>query len=311
MMNPVLRREAVTTMRGWKNFAVLTFYISVTALAAGLFIYGSVVGAYDFSFDPRSMVYLYALLCGIQLGLVMLSVPALTAGSISGERERQTLDLLLVTRMSSFSIVVGKLLSSMVFVLLLIFSTLPVFGIVFYFGAVGILDIFAMMAFILSVAFMAGAISIFFSCVYKKTVISIMLVYVLLGCLCVGTILLAVLPTVFELAQDSTTISPWRIVLPLVANPGAGFLSLMEAQIGVGFDDLSYYLTAKDVLLKAVIENLWVANIIFNIVIGGLFTLLAASRVNPIKGKRDKKEKVKKEKRKKKDKNNIEQTQES
>ena len=39
MMNPVLRREAVTSLRGWKNFAVLTFYLGVTALGAGMVIY--------------------------------------------------------------------------------------------------------------------------------------------------------------------------------------------------------------------------------------------------------------------------------
>ena len=33
----------------------------------------------------------------LQFGMLVLVAPAMTAGSISGERERQTLDLLLVT----------------------------------------------------------------------------------------------------------------------------------------------------------------------------------------------------------------------
>ena len=126
MMNPVLRREAVTSLRGWKNFAVLTFYLGVTALGAGMVIYTGMFDNWDFSFDPQIMMVLYVVLAAVQMALITLTVPALTAGSISGERERQTLDLLLVTKMSSFSIVMGKLLASLAFILLLIVGTLPV-----------------------------------------------------------------------------------------------------------------------------------------------------------------------------------------
>ena len=87
MMNPVLRREAVTSLRGWKNFAVLTFYLGVTALGAGMVIYTGMFDNWDFSFDPQIMMVLYVVLAAVQMALITLTVPALTAGSISGERE--------------------------------------------------------------------------------------------------------------------------------------------------------------------------------------------------------------------------------
>ena len=161
-MNPVLRRETKTTLRNWKMFAVITVYTAVVAIGAILYIYGSMFNSYDYSFDPQSMVGMYTVLCAMQMALMLLAVPALTAGAISAERERQTLDLLLMTKMSSFSIVIGKLMSSMSMLLLLMVATLPVFSIAFYFGGVSLLALFGMMLYIVLTACMAAAVSIFF-----------------------------------------------------------------------------------------------------------------------------------------------------
>ena len=90
MMNPVLRRETKTTLRSWKMFAILTVYVAVVALGAILFLYGTMFNSYNYSFDPAQMTYMYVVLCAMQMGLMLLAAPAMTAGCISGERERQT-----------------------------------------------------------------------------------------------------------------------------------------------------------------------------------------------------------------------------
>lgn len=282
MMNPVLRREAITSLRGWKNFAVLTFYLLMTTMGAGIFFYTSAFQSYRFAFDPQDVVYLYVTLAAIQVALIVLSVPALTAGSISGERERQTLDLLLVTKLSTFSIVIGKLLSSMAFVLLLIISTLPVFSIVFYFGSLGIGSLLTMMAFTLTTAYMLGGISIFFSCIYKRTVVSIMLVYIVTGVLCFGTLLLVLLPmAVRGYGQLSSTAT----LLKLIPNPGVAFFSLIDNQIGSNIvGDVFFhnsYSTMNTFVLWAS-ENLWVMHMAFQLVVGSVFVALAAGLINPV-----------------------------
>ena len=285
MMNPVLRREAITTMRGWKSFGIICFYLLVVSGGALMYYIGGTRWS-QFTFDPRIMVYLYALLAGLQFALVMISVPAQTAGSISGERERQTLDLLLVTKMSTPSIIIGKLLASMAFTLLTIFATLPVFGIVFYFGGTTVVDLLTVMAFILSVAFMLGAISIFFSCLYKRTVICIMLVYMIIGVLLIGTIIAAVLPEIVS-ASNGTYKEPsiWHLVATFAINPGAGFFSLMDKQVGFGIVSgaLGYYVTNNNSLQAWAISNLWVLNMAFNIIVGVIFIFFSALRINPMR----------------------------
>ena len=78
-----------------------------------------------------------ALLMLMTLQVVFLA-PSSTSGSISLEREKQTLELLIATPISSLAIVVGKLLSALVYVFLLIAASLPLMAVVFvYCGGVG------------------------------------------------------------------------------------------------------------------------------------------------------------------------------
>lgn len=291
MMNPVLRREAITSLRGWKNFAVIMFYIGIMLLGAGLFFYATVYNSYDYSFDPQSMTYLYVLLAGIQMALVVISVPAFAAGSISGERERQTLDLLLVTKLSPLSIVVGKMLASMAFVLLLIVSTLPVFALVFYFGSIHVGSLLLMMAFAMTTAFMLAGISVFFSCVYKKTVISIMLVYIVTGVLCIGTLIWAYIPYIV-LGYGHEGHSIGVELLKIIPNPGVGFASLMGDQLGVDvvggmFFDIMRWQDNDTMgsVTEWAIDNLWLVHMMFQVVVGSVFVALAARKINPLRKK--------------------------
>lgn len=293
MMNPVLRRETITSLRGWKNYAVLTFYLFMMTLGAFIFFYSSAYESYRFTFDPQSVVYLYVVLGSIQMALIVLSVPALTAGSISGERERQTLDLLLVTKLSPFSIVIGKLLSSMAFVLLMIVSTLPVFSIVFYFGSVGIGSVLVLVCFTLTTAYMLGGISVFFSCIYKRTVVSIMLVYIFTGVLCFGTLILVVLPMA---VKGVNQVSSAGNLFKLIPNPGVAFFSLMDGQIGSNvINDMFFEYTqpSKSSFIQWGADNLWVLHMVFQLVVGSVFIALAAGSINPVREQKQKNQKIK------------------
>src|SRR3977135_2570351 len=68
--------------------------------------------------------------------LLAFITPAVTAGAISGERARQAIDLLFVTLIPPFSIIWGKLLSSISFILLLLLLSVPIFSLVFLFGGI-------------------------------------------------------------------------------------------------------------------------------------------------------------------------------
>src|SRR5579872_1615541 len=126
LYNAVLSKELRTRMRGWGAVVLITLYMLVFGLIAGGYLIeqaGQTVGQ-----ASGVGVRLFVALSSLQLLLILLITPSSTAGAISGERQRQTWDLLLITRLSTFGIVWGKLVAGLAFNVLLIFASLPLFS---------------------------------------------------------------------------------------------------------------------------------------------------------------------------------------
>ena len=99
----------------------------------------------------------------------MFLAPAFTSGAISLEREKQTLDMLAATPISSLAIVVGKLFSALAYVFLLIAASIPLTAIVFVFGGVGPDDVLRAYAVLIVSAIGLGALGLFISAVMQRT----------------------------------------------------------------------------------------------------------------------------------------------
>ncbi len=287
MLNPVLRREARTSLRNWKIYGVISVYVLLVAGAAALLIWGVMYNSYNFGFDPQNIIQMYTLLSGFQLGLVLITTPALTAGAISGERERQTLDLLLVTKMTPFSIVAGKLFSCLGLIILMTVATLPIFALIFYFGGISFLSLLGMTGFLLIVSFMAGAISIFFSAVFRKTVASMVLVYILIGFLCGATVFGYAIYSTMMWSMYNMDPSINMAVVFLAANPIVGFISIIDTQLGTNVSyqlfNVYSYATGQNQPIPFAVSHFWAVNCIVNILIALLFLFLAAKMIQRVK----------------------------
>ena len=101
--------------------------------------------------------------------MTLILAPASTAGAISLEREKQTLDLLATTPISSLAIVLGKLLSALSWILLLLLASIPVVALVFTFGGVSPDDVVRAYVVLLATAFAFGAIGLFVSALVTRT----------------------------------------------------------------------------------------------------------------------------------------------
>ena len=110
-INPVLKNESKLATRSIKFTLVLLFYVGFLSLISLVIFKSSVINSdYSAGLNLQSVPEIYAELAIIQAILLLFIVPALVSTAICGEREKQTLDVLLSTRMTPLSIVLGKLM---------------------------------------------------------------------------------------------------------------------------------------------------------------------------------------------------------
>ncbi len=284
MLNPIIRREAKTSLRSWKMFLAIALYTLIISGAAIIFIKGVISGGY-MGVDLRGLSILYVVLGFMQFAVTMIMVPALTAGSISGERERQTLDILLVTKMTTFSIVIGKLASSIGIFLLMMIATLPVFAIVFFFGGLSLINLFIMEIYMVIISIMVGSISIFFSTFFKKTVSSIVFTYILLGILCFGTLIFTFIYIAYCNSSVNVNPSMAAILLTNIVNPGVGFVNIMDKQLGTNLVTSFFGYWIEFTPAAKILNNYFlIINTFINICISLLFTSLSALRLKGTNG---------------------------
>ena len=179
MINPILASSARRRMRSARTPVLITLY------GVLIFLFGLGMAFGQFA-NPSISIYVmrqgmqaYAGMLAIQFALILLITPAMTAGSIAGERERQTLDMLLVTNTGSLRIVAGKLLESLGYVALLLVAALPSMCLTLVTGGVTLADVLTGALFLLVTAFAALSVGVFASAVFRRTVTATVMAYLI------------------------------------------------------------------------------------------------------------------------------------
>ena len=171
-------KELRGRMRGRRAFVILTIYLTLLAgfaLMVERIIeaqFSSGFGGTSFQASPAIGQGLFAATLMLMTLQVAFLAPSSTAGAISLEREKQTLELLVTTPISSFAIVVGKLLSALIYVFLLIAASIPLMAAVFVFGGVGPDDVLKAYVVLIVTAIGLGSFGILCSSIVRRTTAS-------------------------------------------------------------------------------------------------------------------------------------------
>ncbi|MBM7856011.1 ABC-type transport system involved in multi-copper enzyme maturation permease subunit [Desulfohalotomaculum tongense] len=187
--NPVLLKEMRQRFRGIKAPLILFIYLMVL----GGFILGYMYLIRDrlLSFDPSESMGIFAMLSVLQLILLAFVTPGLTASTISGERERQTLNVLLTTELKPAGIVISKMISSCAFTLLLLIAALPLYSVILIYGGISPTQLWGVFAFYLVTMFLFGAVGMACSTFFQRASISTITSYGIMAFLGAGTAFLA------------------------------------------------------------------------------------------------------------------------
>jgi ABC-type transport system involved in multi-copper enzyme maturation permease subunit len=171
-------KELRGRMRGRRAFVILTVYLLFLAgfawswqliaetRYAGSNLSGGAAAAFASAVIGQEI---FGALLIVETLLVVFLAPAMTAGAISLEREKQTLDMLATTPISSLAIVVGKLLSALSYVFLLIVASIPLTALVFVFGGVGPDEVLRGYIVLFVTAIGLGSIGLFISALMQRT----------------------------------------------------------------------------------------------------------------------------------------------
>ena len=187
-------KELRGRMRGRRAFVILTIYLSLLAIFALMVEriieaqFASGFGGMSFQASPAIGQGLFAATLMLMTLQVAFLAPSSTAGAISLEREKQTLELLVTTPISSFAIVIGKLLSALVYVFLLIAASIPLMAAVFVFGGVGPDDVIKAYVVLIVAAIGLGSFGILCSSIVKRTTASTALTIFGVLAITIGTV---------------------------------------------------------------------------------------------------------------------------
>lgn len=187
MRNPVFNREMKVSSRSMRLPILLMLFNGILFLVTLVNMYSVVEQVKNTAnISYSSFIEIYSFVTTIEFVLLLFLVPAVTASSISGERERQTLELMLTTQMTAFQVVFGKLLAALSTLMLLIISSFPAIAMVFVYGGITWGDMGALVLCYVTVALFAGGIGLCCSAVFKRSTVATVVTYGILIAIIVG-----------------------------------------------------------------------------------------------------------------------------
>jgi len=179
--NPVLRRELLERVRGFKVVVFITLWLLILTGILVLAFQGNRTLNIEQGLDIASLgrvgreIYEWVLFG--MLVLVLFLVPGLTAGAITGERERMTLVPLQMTMMRPIDIIVGKLAAALAFLVLLTVAAMPLLGTSLLVGGVTLVDVAKGISMLLFTGLVLGSVGIMFSAKFRRTTASTVMTY--------------------------------------------------------------------------------------------------------------------------------------
>lgn len=186
--NPVLQRELLVNLRTNRAFVLLAVY--QVLLATVTLIAWPSDERLDLTQNPPSARRLVDLFFLGQYVIASLIAPSFAAGTISGEKERQTYEMLLASPLRPGAIVIGKLVAALTHLGLLIIASLPIIVLFLPLGGVSVYEVAAAYLGLFVSVVLFGAIGVFCSSYFSRTSNSLVVSYLVILPLVIGGVLL-------------------------------------------------------------------------------------------------------------------------
>lgn len=209
--NPVLQRELLVNLRMGRGFVLLFLYQAV--LATVVYFAWPQDSRLDLTENPKDARKLVDMFFLGQYVLASMMAPSFAAGTITGEKERKTYEMLLASPLRPFAIVIGKMVASLTHLAVLIFSSLPIVMLCLPLGGVSLYEVLAAYLGLIVSVLTFGAISVACSSYFQRTAASLVVSYLLILPLAMVGVL-----TWYWLSD----FGQFRLLLTITVLPGVG-----------------------------------------------------------------------------------------
>jgi len=182
MLGPIFQREATVVPKRPKTFLMRGVYVSslFLLLCTGYLVLDGSRSLATSGDAARFGGWMFTLLAPLQL-LVLASLAAVgAASSVAQEKDRRTLILLLLTRLSGFEVVVGKLTATLLTPMAMLLASLPLFLALPLLGGVSPQQVLGVFAVTAATIVLAGSIGTVVGMWREKTFQAIALTVLLL-----------------------------------------------------------------------------------------------------------------------------------
>jgi len=298
-LNPIVKKDVRVKSRSmkicWGLFAyelilALVFFVTMLIIRQ--------VSMYSIGNLYSALVWLYPVLAVTQFVVLGLTVPVRTASAISGERERQTFDIMMTTGMTPFSVVMGKVMTAIVQSMLYVTASMPIMALSFVIGGMSWSYLFWFFAIALLISLFSASIGILCSSICKKSVSAVIMSYGFYLIFFFATYLPCILYAAYIFNNDYSNIAVYNgysygenVFLPLLLNPMIYLIeffseimsgeSFANSMTGIAYDEQN--IIRGPIRLVAGGHRWLIVSTILFLAISFLFLWLAAKRINPIK----------------------------
>lgn len=288
-LNPLVKKDIKVQSRSmrisWGLFAYAAI-MAVVFLVAMVMIKQQSRWSYDNIYSM--IVKLYPVLTITQFLIIGLVVPVRTASAISGEKERQTFDIMMTTSMTEFSIVCGKVSTAIIQSMFYVAAAMPVLAMVFVIGGLSLSYLFWFLAIAVLASLFSASIGIYCSSVCQKSVSAVIMSYIFY----LGFFILTMAPLwIVALQTWVTNVVQNTSAMFCLFNPAVYLLEFFTWVMG-GQSSVYYMLkwNGTSSLSETTVHYLWMAgSSVALVLVSFLFLWLAARRITPVSKKAAKK----------------------
>jgi ABC-2 type transport system permease protein len=208
VMNPILIKEMRKRMRGMRAFAIVEIYVLTLGVILGLVYWVMASESRNGSLSGAGL-WLTAIAIFVQTALICLISPTFTAAAISSEREQETFELLVASLATPLDILVGKVGSSLLYLVLILLGSLPIIGFLYWIGGIALLDV-AICYFVMLTSGVAYCmVSFFWSTLVRRAVLAQMLSVASVLVLVIGIPGVSLFLSIFATVMTGQTTRDW------------------------------------------------------------------------------------------------------